>query len=322
MKHMHLLAEMLLIVFILLFAGCTKDTNPLSSGATTETQALKEMVTGMDSIAEFSSSDEATIDDDGAQPPDFDYMSTVAIPVSPVRWGRHIFWDQAVRNYNVVKLGDSIAIVTITKTIPGEFWVGIQLTDTVRVDSIIKKPFVETTTRKVQFRRVAHFREHEHNWAPVSMTLVVGKTDSINNFSIASLGFSGRIDTTITNPLDTWFRFGRFHGCIPVLSAGDSINVTATINSSDDSAEVVLLRHGIFGGSHGHRRIRMDLVSVSGSSGNYVRVYEKTFKSDLPLRTFTKRYNATVDVISHGSIFDDIAPFSNEFWGTPYIVKR
>ncbi len=322
MKQTQLIIALLSLVVMIAFAGCSKDSNPPISPQATESEVLQRMVTSMDSIAEFSSSDEATIDDEGTQEPDYDLISKITAPVSPVRWGRHIFWDQIVRNYTVVKIGDTVAVVTVTKTIPGEFWVGIRFTDTIRVDSILKKPFTETVVRKIRFRRVAHFEEHERNWVPVAMTLAVGKTNSINNFSIASLEISGKIDTTITNPLDTWFRFGRYHGCIPVLFTGDSLKVRVTLNSSDDSSEVVVLRHGIAGGWHERGRVRMPLVSVSGSSGGYVRVYEKTFRTGLPLGIWSARFNATVDVISHGSIYDDSAAFSNEFWGAPYIVIR
>src|ERR1041385_3212047 len=329
MRQCEILIVIFMTVMVLMLTGCTKQNNPASATPVTDEQALKHMVTTIDSIAEFSSSDEATIDDDGAQNPDFDLMSKITVPVSPVRWGRHIFWDQIVRNYTVVKVGDSIAMVTITKTIPGEFWVGIRFTDTVRIDSIIKKPFTETVTRKIKFRRVTHFfdedeneDEYEHNWTPVAITLVVGKTDSVNRLSIVSVEISGRLDTTITNPLDTWFRFGRYHRSIPSFLVGDSLTVRTTINSADDSAETVVLRHGILGGSHERRRARMNLVSVSGTSGNYVRVYERMFRLGLPFGVYVGRFNATIDVTSSGSIYDDTASFSNEFWGMPYKVVR
>jgi len=322
MKRKNIVPWILVIGMIVLIAGCTKDGNPSTPGTLTETQVLQQMVVTMDSVAEFSSSDEATIDDNGMQDPNFDATVKVSADVSPVRWGRHIFWDQIVRTYDVVKLGDSVAIVTVKKTIPGEFWVGIRLTDTVRVDSVIKKPFVEKVERKVRFRRVANFAEYERNWLPVALTMVVGKTDSVNNFSITSFEVSGRVDTTITSPLDTWFRLVRPRGGIPVFIAGDSVIVSVTVQSSDDSNEIVSLRHGIRGGSLERRRSIMPLVSTTGSPGNYTRVYQRKFRAGLPLGIIAARFNAAVDVVSRGSLFDDAAPFSNEFWGMPYIIVR
>jgi hypothetical protein len=66
------------------------------------------------------------------------------------------------------------------------------------------------------------------------------------------------------------------------------------------------------------RRALMPLVSETGGT----RVYERTFVTSLPPFVLAMRFNAMVDVISRGTIYDMSAPFMNEYWGAPYIVSR
>ena len=312
--------------------GCSKES--VVTSVVTDSQALQAAVTSIDSIAAFSSSDEATIDDNGLRSPEYDGFAKISgDTATPVRWGRHIFWSQVTRRYDVViPAGDSTAFVTITKTLPGEFWVGVgsRTPDTVIVARTIKKPFTEVLTRNVRFVRVAHSDNPIRNWLPVAITMVDGRTrpDSLNHFSIASLEVEqfGHFDTTYTDPLQTWFRLGLLHGSIPHVRAGDSVRVRVTVNSSEGSAEIAHLRFGIAGNGAEHRRALMRLVSTTGGPGNFTRVFERTFIARLPrilpAGVLAARFNSVVDVLSYGSIYRDDAPFTNEFWGAPYIVVR
>ncbi len=323
---------------MVILVGCSKDSTVPTSTQVTDQQVVQTQAASVDSVAQFSSSDETTIDDNGLQDPDYSGLAKEMLvslranvnfnidSLSPIRWGRHINWDQIIRNYQVVMIGDSAAIVTITKTIPGEFWVGFgtRSVDSVVIDTIVKKPFTETATRKVQFKKIANFEDKERNWVPVAITLVEGATPA-KSFSIASFELDDvtqNYDTTVTDPLNTWFRLGLFRGSIPRLSVGDSVIVRVTIQSSDDSAEVVCFRHGIPGGGLFRNRVRMRLVSTTGTPGNFTRVYERKFSPRLPLDLLAARFNAVVDVFSWGSINAPSQPFANEFWGYPYIIIR
>src|SRR5882762_9859160 len=173
----------------LVLGGCSKDPGGVQP-IPTDQQALQDAVTSIDSVAQFSSSDEVTIDDNGMRSAEYDGLAKIdandlanlsavfADSVYPVRWGRHIFWNQVTRKYDIViSPGDSNALVTITKILPGEFWVGIgfKTADTVVVDTIIKKPFTEVVKRKVRFIRVARGEHPFRNWVPVAITMVLGK---------------------------------------------------------------------------------------------------------------------------------------------------
>ncbi len=326
------------VVSMVVLMGCSKDSTVTTPTQVTDQQVVQNQAATVDSVAQFSSSDEATIDDNGLQDPDYSGLAKEMLvslhanvnfnidSLSPIRWGRHIIWDQIIRNYQVVMIGDSEAIVTITKTIPGEFWVGwgTRYVDSVVIDTIVKKPFTETVKRNVRFKKIANYEDKERDWVPVAITLVEGST-ATKPFSIASFELNDvthSYDTIVTDPVNTWFRLGLFHGSIPRLMVGDSVIVRATVQSSDDSAEVVYLRHGISGGGLLRNRVKMNLVSTSGTPGNFTRVYERKFSPRLPLDILAARFNAVVDVFSRGSIYSPSQPFANEFWGYPYIVIR
>ena len=322
----------------IIFFGCTKDNPVAFHSRITDEQALRAKVERADSIAQFSGSDEATIDDHGLREPEYlgreddaivnsiSTLSGTRDSSSPVRWGRHIKREQIVRDYHIDILGDTGAIVTIVKTIPGEFLVGwgYRTPDTVVVDTIVRKPFTQIVTRKIQFKRVANSDDPHRNWRPVALTLVQGKNQGTLTFSITSLEIiDPRLPApppVVTDPLNTWLRLGWRHPAVPVILAGDSIVVHVTITSSNDSNEIVALRHGIDGIGPQRGRARMLLVSVTGSPGNYTRVYEKIFHANAPRRDIIARLNAVIDVLSYGSIFSKEEPFTNEFWGMPYIL--
>lgn len=339
MKKNHVVLWLAIICMTLVLAGCSKDavTDP-GTAAHTDAQAMKYLVESGDSVSAFSASDEFSIDDEGMRSSDYDDLAKIgfdrevlrsvsADSIYPIKWGRRIFWNQVVRNYNVTVTGDTLALVEVTKTLPGEFWVGLgtRSSDTVIIDTVIKKPFTDVSKRNLLFKRIARHEDSFRNWVPVAITMVAGKSQGTNQFSITSIEMKEtrfNVDTTITNPLNTWFRLGWQHGTVPVFPVHDSVTVLVTVTSADDSAEIVHLRHGIGGDGHNRRRTHMALISTTGGAGNYTRVYEKTFVTGLRPFIFAERCNAVVDVISHGTIYDNAAPFSNEYWGLSYIIGR
>src|SRR2546423_13886617 len=89
----------------LVLGGCSKDPGGVQP-VETDQQALQDAVTSIDSVAQFSASDELTIDDNGMRSAEYDGLAKIdandlanlsaafADSVYPVRWGRHIFWNQ------------------------------------------------------------------------------------------------------------------------------------------------------------------------------------------------------------------------------------
>ena len=290
-------------------------------------------------MAPYTLSDEATIDDNGMRSEDYDAADgTIADnpPMTrlngdtlvPVRWGRHLDWHNVASDYQVVIQGDSSALVTYTKTVPGEFRVGygIVIGDSVSIDTVVRKPFTETITRKVRFVRIARNNDPFRNWFPVAVTLSLGQTSGGNAFSIDSVQLALRhagVTATYSDPLNTWLQLWHRNAEVPSFLKGDSVLVRVTLTSSDSVPEISALRHGIAGGRPERRRLKMKLVSSTPVGNEYVRVYERTFKTSMAggRMMWGERFNLVVDVLSHGSIWSMSDPFSNVFWGIPYVVR-
>jgi hypothetical protein len=329
------ISVLLFCISLSLFAagGCTNnDGTP--APAPTDADALKAAVTQSDSIAEFSSSDEVTIDDNGVQEPDFDVLTgsafprissarTVADTVYPVRWGRRIFWNNIVRDYQVTILSDTFATVLVTKIIPGEFLVGwgTRSGEIVTIEDTVRKAFVDTVRRNVMFKRIAKTDNPGLNWTPIAVSMVRGVSGGSNGFSIYSMEITDILrgdDTMVYIPLGSWYLLGLPGVAVPVYPIGDSIQVRLTIQSDNPSPELVYLRHGISGTFAERRRVRMNLDRTLAG----LRYYSKGFRTNIPRGILAARCNIIADVLSNRSVNSMTAPFANEFWGAPYIVIR
>jgi hypothetical protein len=77
-----------------------------------------------------------------------------------------------------------------------------------------------------------------------------------------------------------------------------------------------MLRWGVGWGDGRRHRARIPMISETGSTGNYTRVFERTFIT----HQHRGRFNAFIDALSHGTLFDDQEPYSNKVWGVPYHV--
>ena len=322
--------------------GCSSNNNPTSTTAVvTDQQAVTQIATTTDSVAQFLSSEEATINDGGLQligvggnaiPAEIKYggewFHTSSIADSVVEWGRVINVNQITRQYTVVMVGDTIAFVTVTKTVPGDFEIawGIRpnpTSDSVVVDTVIHKPFTQVIKRRVELKRIASYSDPLRNWVLVGITFVTGKTVGSVTFGIDSLEITDNhvgYDSTFGTPLQSWFRFGRYRESIPIFHAGDTVTVRLTVSGSDSLPEIVILRHDIAGSGFLSPRLRMHLISQTGVSGNHTRTFERSFVPRLPQGALIARFNVLADVFPNRCLYNKTAAYENELWGLPYIV--
>ena len=310
--------SLLLVITGLLMVGCKKDTT--APEPLTDSEYLAQQIYATDSLAGFLDSEDISLNDGGEM--DFDYndfgMMKPDAVIIPLKWGRKI--ESITKTVLVQFPSDTIAIATVHKVILGKFIVkGIATNgDTLKVE----KPYTTNTDRKIRFRKMEKFTDQKKKWIPVAMSLVQGQTAN-TNFGISQIEVFISSDTaTVTDPLTYWLRMAPWKGGVPILQLGDTINVRLTVASPDDSAEYAILRHGSCAMMNKRARQRMALVSQTGSTGAYTRVYEKRFIAHLPMGYAYGRFHALVDVMSYYSINDDAAPFMNIFWGTPYVVRR
>ncbi len=322
MRKVNLVFLFAIILSAIFIIGCDKST--IVDPKSTDDDYLKQQSLTAEELAGFISSEDISIDDGAERDMSYDDfgMMKTTYPITPLKWGRKV--DKVTKTQIVNRINDSISVVTIIKDIEGKFIIKAVKDSGDVVDTIkVVKPFTSKIIRKVRFLRVNNDRDVRKNWRPIAITLVEGKT-SVKDFSIGTLEVMSSVDTaTITDPLTYWARLAPGRGGVATLRPGDSILVRLTVTSTNAKPEFAMLRHGIDNGMSRHRaRFRMELVSETGSDGNYTRVYEKKFVARLPLGLALGHYNAIVDVMSYDSINDDVAPFMNAFWGMPYLVKR
>ena len=310
----------LVAVLGLLVGGCRKN-DAATDPQVTDQDLISAQISTLDSVAEFVNTTNTMIDDGGTVADD---MAKTTVAIKVFSWGRKVEWVDKVTTIEL--LGDTMAIATVTKTIHGHFVVNASYSDTAKhPDTVIAKPYVEKVRQKIRFRRTVHVSIRDRVWVPVSITLAEGNTvpDSLNKFTIASLELMLPLgNDTITDPLDTWMKFNRlFHG-IPVLHDGDSVGVRVTINSTDTDTERAVLRTPVRKNitAMKTRRVFMNLESSVPNGSGFTRVYSRTFRSEVGTNMIIGRFNAVLDVFSHGSFYDDAAPFSNRLWELPYMV--
>jgi hypothetical protein len=329
MKSSFFSLPILCLTAAVFIAGCSKNNGSPTTATPVDANvaAVQSLAIHSDSTNAFNQSDSVTIDDQGAQSPDYDNSGTAkVIPSSDsIAYGRKMFWSKTVRTYSVKVIGDTAAVVTVTRSVPAVFIV----IDFTANDTTYSKSFTEALKRSFYFKRIARRASADSNWVPVAVSIGYGyaKPDSTVGFKISSIEFTGDYDTTASDPLNTWFWLGHpLRSGIPFVQVGDSVRINVWVSSTDSTPEVVHLRHGVAPLAAGSMRVRMNLVSQTSVTGGFTRVYSKAFAvHDFavghPL-DFLRRYSAFVDVISHASIWNSSAPFENEYWAFPYIAYK
>ena len=169
----------------------------------------------------------------------------------------------------------------------------------------ISKPLDEVRVRRVLLRRAAlphdvpRDADCDHDSTHVRWRVAgvsgVQVTSNDNTTQVQSLRVQcGAVDTTITNPLE----FIRLRGLLK-LQPGQPVTLTVTTNHTDD----VVLFH------HDDRRVRL----ASNGDGTYTGTFR--------CRVFTRGlWHFGVDAISHATLYDDAAAYDSQRWVFPYVL--
>jgi hypothetical protein len=308
----------------LALAGCSKDSvngpngDQPPAGVTNETTAMKSMALN----DQFVTNDEQTFNDDEVEPQEYGNFDKVSATLTPLRYGR--FVTSITRTVTVtVDSGDTTAVAMVSKDIIGIFKIrGINdAGDTV----LVEKPFHDTSNRQIYFKRVKRGEDHYwENWRRVSASLVQGGTVSPNNLVTVTkfeMFLPNGDSIVVTDPLHTFLRYKWISGWhmgrrdCPVFLPGQEIRSRVTINSTSSDTDLVTLRFG-YDGYH-KRRARFQIVSeTNNGDGTYTRVYERTWYANFHGGYF----NAGVEAVTRGTVYDDQAPYSVSWWGMPYRV--
>ena len=316
------------VAALFLGTGCSKqsdggpnaDANP-PAGVTNEatsmqTQAISDAFVG---------NDELTFADQAVQPSTYGTFGKIDAAVTPLRWGRFI--TSVTRTATTtVQAGDTLALTHVAKIVSGTFKIkGINGTgDTVTVS----KPFADTSSRNILFKRVnKNPAKFWRNWVPVATSLVAGGTSPApagNQISIKRVDlYLPTGDTiTVTDPVDYYLRYKwlkLFRGGrkdVPVLTPGDQVIIKVTVVSASSDTDMVALRYG-FDMSHRRRELIPMISQVQNGDNTFTREYQTAWFVHFHHGDF----NAGVDAMTRGTVYDDTAPYSVSWWGIPYRVN-
>jgi hypothetical protein len=323
-------ALLLAVVFV---AGCSNASNPVLGPGGSDPAATYASPAGVQSTANAMPAEEFEIDtyaDGDAAKQDMSDPSFAASIGGSGRLDAEIdpaFWFRLIRSHErryVIEIENpdpvtKVAHVKIIDRLLGTFNV-VTKPDT--IDGIpvrgewIRKPLADTSVRKVVF--VRHLvREGvdadedgdrlddedgedglRDGWTRWYVAALSGAeiTSDEGTRAIQSLRLqAGDVDVTVTDPLELKRR-----NALLRLPAATPVHVTVT---TGDPTDVVVL-YARWG--------RMRLVKMD----------DGTFQGRFRTPDASGLRHLAVNALSHGTLFDDVAPYDSKAWAVPYVIPR
>lgn len=319
-------AILILTVSVFFLNGC--DKNSVDPNNMTDDEYIQSVVSGgydndysnEDNLMTQEYGDlnnEGAVPDNEGNPPLNPYDSLK-------KWGRKI--TGVNRNYNLTNEGDSLKNMVVTTTFSGNFII-IGYQNGV-LDTTVK-PYTESMSRKLVFKRIAFTEFPRRNWRLYKVSILDGETTQPelgsskvqitkveiykNNSGTPTYTFNGNDFTT------TMFTTKLFGGVgIPQLDRNDVVKVKIYTTSQMQSTDYVAFHWSK--NTFGFHRIPFSLESQTGS-GPYYRVYSKDFYIYGNHRIGA--HNAYFSANTRESLYDDdINKFSSDLVGIPFKVTR
>lgn len=318
MKRLPLIGLLIAGALMIYVFGCSEKDNqivdPQTSSSTT-----KSSISSVIASDDFFLTEEPNLEDGQAMPLEYGSgLGKTDSAIIPFRFGKKI--DKVERNTTYFQPSDSVVIATTTRTITGRFFIAGSYSGSGKfIDTLIRKPFVETETRVARFVRVdSTGLPPWKGWRLTQLSLLKGgtaNTDVVINQAVIFLPSGDSL--LVTSPNDYFLNVNKRPHQVPEIHRGDQLLIQVTLTSTQVDTEVVFLRYGADRRGFNRFRQRFHLVSQTQNGSTYTRVYEISVKAHWNFG----RFNAVVEAITHQSIFDDTAPFDNNYWGVPYVVR-
>lgn len=234
--------------------------------------------------------------------------------ITPWQFGREILNVDRVIDIQINDPGDGPATADVTwnAEITGVF----HIRDT--QPTAYSKDFTANAVRFATFQKVANTDMPRRGWrlTGISGTEVVSNPATIQIVSV-NLSSTAGVDTTFTNVSELVNREN-----ILTFAPLDTVTVTVTTGNVDD---VVLLHHPAWRTMQQDRHHIRRMLTNNGDgthSGTFVTrglVWGTDAGGNHMLRNPVRHF--TVDVLSNGTIFDDVEPYDSVAWGTVYRVR-
>lgn len=240
------------------------------------------------------------------------------------KWGRKL--TGVNRNFNLTNEGDSLKNMVVTTTFSGNFVI-IGYQNGV-LDTTVK-PYTESMSRKLVFKRIAYTEFPRRNWRLYKVSILDGETTQPemgsskvqitkveiykNNSGTPTYTFNG---SDFTSTMFTTKLFGGVG--IPQLDRNDVVKVKIYTTSQMQATDYVAFHWSK--NTFGFHRIPFTLESQTGS-GPYYRVYTKDFNIYGNHRIGA--HNAYFSANTRESLYDDdITKFASDLVGIPFKVTR
>ena len=312
MRSRFLLAASLLAVTALL-AGCGK--NAVNAPAATDTSALDRA-----QVASVVAAEPELVEDGQFESTEASSLGTgsgatgALAAIDPLRFWR-VITDVDRRFEFAFADPDSAgrpttAVVTVHKALIGRFVIltGVPGGDSTAPDSsvsVIRKPLADHWVRRILLKRFPTSDSTRSAWRVVA-TSGVEVTSREATTRIASLRFqSGAMDTTLTDPLQ-FFRLRH----ILKLEPGTPVTLTVTTLRNDDV--VVMCRYG--------HRFRFHNNGDNTYTGVWLVPDLRLGNGPRPGPGRPPVFHFGVNALSHGTLFDDQAPYDSQAWLLPVLL--
>lgn len=287
MKKQLWLSLMTLAAFAL--AGCGKSTDAVqatSGGGAIAGSDAAQVSAVVDNNPQYADEDVFSTDQVGT----FDGAAGFAA-VRPLRFWRQITNVERSRD---IEFGTpdadgrpTMALVTLHRHLTGTFHLLAGSTDPADTSRTrISKPLDDQWTRRMLLQRVK-LPNDSLRWRLVGTSGAEVKTQGGSTHLVSLRIQAGAVDTTITDPL-AMHRLRR----ILFLPPATPVTLTATTGNADDAV--------LFYGRDARRRF------MNNGDGTH------TFQ--FPAPRFMGLGNFGVDVLSHGTLFDDTAAYDSNAW--------
>ncbi len=315
-----LMVLFMLFVTMFLLTGCSEDSGIVNNTATSDKEALLNVVEGDPDIQSFEPNY-----DEGAEMTLM--MGKVDQTVYPIRFRRNM--KLISRDIEMTVAGDT-AIGKVTKVFEGTLTLALSydeaaMGDTSAIDTTITKTFTSTVTSMVIFEKrpsrgpqddsTKQFRD----WRVKAMSLPEGGTATqLAEIKKVEVFFANNDSLSITDP-NSYFigRDKRMRKQIPNLNRGEASQLRVTVVSAVADTDMVVLNFGrhIKGGLLGKRRLTMVSSIFNGTA------YEKVYTLDWTTNQFPGSKHAIISVMPMNVLTDNATAVTSNAWGIPYIVK-
>ena len=186
-------------------------------------------------------------------------------------------------------------VVTIHKRLAGTFNVVARQDvpeGTPQEGRLVQKPLRDHWVRRILLRRI-ETADARRRWR-IAATSGVEVTSRAAQTRVVSLRIqSGTLDTTVTDPL-ALFRLRQ----VLRFQPDAQVVLTATTLRNDDV--VVFYRHGARSRFHNNG--------------------DNTYSATWTVAALTGVRHLGVNALSHGTLFDDVAPYDSQAWILPYVI--